>query len=288
MSRFHKGRSGLFVAFASVVALGLTGCGQSEPAATKATGDKPAATTEKPAAKATGESASAVLTKAAKATAEHDSYRMRMVMTADGMPGMDMTTHTSADGKVQKSVIKNDEIGEMTMLLIDGAFYYQFPGLPDGKEWVKMDSAEAMESMGIDPGAMAEQNANAMAMLSNVSGEVKVVGEETIEGMKTVHYSYKFDVSKLMQDALGSGELKGDAAEAAEMFGGESEMNVWIGDDGLIRRVAYELSTGSESADMPSSIAYEMTFSDFGTPVDVTAPDPAVTMSMSDLSGLGA
>ncbi|HTO01982.1 MAG TPA: LppX_LprAFG lipoprotein [Microthrixaceae bacterium] len=288
MSRFRKGRHGLVVAIAAVVALGLTGCGQSEPTAANAKSEKREASADKSTTTVAELTPTAMLTKAAKATAEHDSYRMRMIMTADGMPGMDMTTLTSADGKTQKSTIKSGEIGEMTMLLIDGAFYYQFPGLPDGKEWVKMDSADAMSELGIDPSAMAEQNSNALAMLDNLSDDVKIVGEEEIEGMKTVHYRYSFDVGAMMQGALDSGALEGDAAEAAEMFGGESDMDVWVGEDGLIRRVAYELKMGEGAPGMPGSISYEMTFSDFGAPLDVTAPDPSKTIAMSELMTLGS
>lgn len=291
MSRIQRCRHGAVVAISVVIALSLAGCGQSEPTAAKATSGQRAASTadsQKSESKKSDEELTpkAILTRAAQATAEHKSFKMQMVMLADGVTVMDMTSLTSADGKMQKSTIKSDEIdemGEMTMMIIDGVVYYQFPGLPDGKEWVKMDSADMMGSMGIDPGALAEQNKNALAMLNDLSEDVEVVGEDKIEGMDSVHYRYTFDVDDMMKGALDNGVLAGDAAQAAEMFGGKSDMNVWVGKDGLIRRVAYELNLSGGGEDMPGSFAYEMTFTDYGSTIDFAAPDPSSTMSMSDL-----
>ncbi|MGB3410710.1 MAG: LppX_LprAFG lipoprotein [Microthrixaceae bacterium] len=293
MSRFQRCRRGLVVAISVVAAISLVGCGQSEPTAAKATsGERGASTADNPKSDnqksedhKSGEelTPTAILTRAAKETAEHKSFKMRMMMTADGVTAMDMTSLTSADGKMQKSTIKSDEIGEMTMIIIDGVVYYQFPGLPDGKEWVKMDSADMMGSMGIDPGALAEQNSNALAMLNDLSEDVEVVGEDKIEGMTSVHYLYTFDVDSMMKGALDNGVLDGDAADAADLFGGKSDMNVWVGEDGLIRRVAYEMNTSGGGSDMPGSFAYEMTFTDYGANLDFAAPDPSSTMSMSDL-----
>lgn len=287
MSRFRRGRLGVVAAIAIVVALSLTGCSQSEPTSAKATSDTRPTTGNEAAETSSELTPVTVLRKAAEATAAHDTYRLHMVMSADGASITDMTMVTSADGSVQKSTINMEPLGQITMLTIDGVMYYQFPDLPAGKEWVRMDSDEMMGTTGIDPNALSDQNSNVLAMLENLSSDIEVVGEEKIEGMTSTHYRYKFDVRSMVDKALTSGGLTGEAAASADMFADSSEMNVWVGEDGLIRRMAYELDLSGAgakipSANMPGTFGYEMTFSDYGAALEVTAPDPGTTISMSE------
>ncbi|MFN7148621.1 MAG: hypothetical protein ACK4V6_03990 [Microthrixaceae bacterium] len=96
----------------------------------------------------------------------------------------------------------------MQVLLVDGTYYYGFPGLPDGIEWASMSADELAEISGIDPRAAGAQDpTKAFEALSAVSDEVEVVGEEQIGGVDTTHYRFTADVSGLFDQAVESGTL---------------------------------------------------------------------------------
>ncbi|MDQ2677778.1 MAG: hypothetical protein M3Y51_03465 [Actinomycetota bacterium] len=221
------------------------------------------------------------LREAVRRSAEQPTYRMSMVMTADGRPVVDMTSATTADGRFQESTLHIEPMGDVTMLIVDGAVYYRFPDLPAGKEWVHLDAASMSELTGVDPTAFGEQSANTLRALEQISDEVEHLGTEDVDGVAADHYRYTIDVERLMADALASGGLTGPAADAAEMFDDETQMNVWVGPDGLVRRVSYELTVHGVPGG-PSLYTYEMTFSDHGLPVQVTAPPPETTISMDE------
>ncbi len=223
----------------------------------------------------------AALRGAIQRTVEQPTYRMTMVMTADGSPVVDMTSITTADGSDQEATLHIEPMGDVTMRIVDGAVYYAFPGLPEGKEWVHLDAPTMQELTGFDPAAFGEQSTMALRALEEISDDVEHVGTEDIEGVPADHYRYTIDVEGLMADAIASGGLSGPTADAAEMFDDETEMNVWVGADGLIRRVSYELAMHGVPAG-PQVFRYEMTLSDHGVPVEVTAPLPEVTISMNE------
>ena len=223
----------------------------------------------------------AALREAVQRTAAQPSYRMSMLMTVDGRPVVDMTSATTADGRYQQATLNIEPMGEVTMIIVDGAVYYRFPNLPEGKEWVHLDAASLTGLTGVDPTAFGEQSTNTLRALEQISDDVEHVGTDDIDGVAADHYRYTIDVARILADVLASGGLTGPAADAAEMFDETTEMNVWVGPDGLIRRVSYDLMLHGVPAG-PALHHYEMTFSDHGVPVAVTAPSPEVTISMDE------
>lgn len=223
----------------------------------------------------------AVLREAVQRTAAQPSYRMSMLMTVDGRPVVDMTSATTADGTRQEATLNIEPMGAVTMIIVDGAAYYRFPDLPEGKEWVHLDAAGLTGLTGVDPTAFGEQSTNTLRALEQISDDVEHVGTDDVDGVAADHYRYTIDVAGIMADVLASGGLAGPAADAAEMFDETTEMNVWVGPDGLIRRVSYDLMLHGVPAG-PALYHYEMTFSDHGVPVEVTAPAPEVTISMDE------
>ena len=279
---FRTRRTHVLAVVVAGASLLLAACGdQGAPVAERArSAPRGAAAQESTTTLATAEPAAA-LREAVRRTAEQPSYRMSMVMTADGRPVVDMTSVTSADGRFQEATLHIDPMGDVTMRIVDGGVYYRFPDLPEGKEWVHLDAASMKELTGVDPTAFGEQSANTLRALEQISDEVEDLGTEDVDGVAADHYRYTIDVQRLMAEALASGGLTGPAAEAAEMFDDETEMNVWVGPDGLVRRVSYELTVHGVPAG-PAVYTYEMTFSDHGVPVEVTAPPPETTISMDE------
>ncbi len=277
----------------AVAAIVVAGCGDTgEPVADRARSE-PRAEASASGAGAEGSGAggsgttpvtatpAAALREAVRRTAEQPSYRMTMLMTVDGRPVVDMTSATTADGRYQEATLHIEPMGEVTMIIVDGAVYYRFPDLPEGKEWVHLDAASLTGLTGVDPTAFGEQSTNTLRALEQISDDVEHVGTEDVDGVEADHYRYTIDVARVMADVLASGGLTGPAADAAEMFDDTTEMNVWVGPDGLIRRVSYDLLLHGVPAG-PALYHYEMDFSDHGVPVEVTAPAPEVTISMDE------
>jgi hypothetical protein len=261
-------------------------CGDPDATATETTVDRPTDATV--ALEDSAVEPAAKLRQAAQRSAEFDTVTFEMVMSADGEPMSRIVSQSSADGSRARMTMDMPGVGEVQVLVVDGTYYYAFPGLPDGIEWASMSAAELTEISGIDPSAAGAQDpTKAFEALSAVSDEVETVGEEQIDGVDTTHYRFTADVSGLFDQAVASGTLGGQAAETVEAFDGDTVMDAWIDDEGLIRRLTYELSLDPAVAgdDLPGTFSYELTFSDYGAPVDVAAPPAEQTMSMQEMMG---
>jgi hypothetical protein len=143
--------------------------------------------------------------------------------------------------------------------------------LPGGKQWVKLDLTKLGKSAGLDLGELMSgsqlQPNDLLGMLEAEGAKVQKLGPATTDGVATTHYRVKIDLAKALQDeGLTSPTLKdiaGRMKTAAE--------EVWIGKDGLVRRVrlAYGMETQSGSN---SHAAMTMNLYDYGAHVLIAAP----------------
>jgi hypothetical protein len=173
-------------------------------------------------------------------------------------------------------------------------FYMRFPVLSrlleGGKEWVRFDLEEISKQQGIDLSqftqfGQADPN-QALQYLRAVSGEVEDKGREDVRGVPTTHYEAQVDLRKF-PDVLPE-----DQREAAresvdgliEQLGGEAElpMEVWIDDDGLIRRQRFEFEFKPEQGS-EFSFSYDLELYDFGVEVDVEPPPDDETADFSEI-----
>jgi hypothetical protein len=157
--------------------------------------------------------------------------------------------------------------------------------LPGAPAWIRLDLQQASEAMGKDLNgllAQAGQNPAQVLDMLRASGEVVEVGTETVNGESTTHYRATIDLAKAA-DQLGpdaQAMLKRlSAAGAPTTF----PVDVWIGDDGLVRRVVLDESFSANGQSGGAKVTLDL--SDYGTPVDVTAPPSADTL---DLTGLAS
>ena len=188
------------------------------------------------------------------------------------------------------------DAGDLTgEVIFDGfVFYMRFPVLSQllegGKEWVKFDIEEIGKAQGIDLSQFAQfgqaDPSQALQYLRAVSGEVEDKGTEEVRGVSTTRYEAKVDLRKF-PDVLPDDQR--EAAEESvdtliEQLGGESElpMEVWIDDDGLIRRQRFNFSFDPETG--PGySFRYDMELYDFGVEVNVQPPPEEDTADLGDL-----
>jgi hypothetical protein len=168
----------------------------------------------------------------------------------------------------------------------DPVIYANAPALssfiPGGKSWIRLDITQAAEKLGVklDPlGAAATQNpAQALDLLRSV-GSVETVGTETVDGASTTHYHATIDLTKAAAN-LGP---EGQAMVSHLVANGAPTsipVDVWIGGDGLVHKLTFSGSAGSDSVSLTLEI------SDYGTPVTVTAPDASDTLDATGLVGM--
>jgi len=153
--------------------------------------------------------------------------------------------------------------------------------LPAGKSWAKLDLRRPLDKLGASLPQLgmggAQSPVDGLTWLRG-SKHAKKLGTETIDGVPTTHYRVTVDV----QDALAKAtpnqrEALNRLLRFARKQGvdpASTTSDVWIGDDGLVRRSTQSLGRlGSMTT----------TFSDFGTPVHIEAPPPDETVDVSGL-----
>jgi hypothetical protein len=160
-----------------------------------------------------------------------------------------------------------------------------------GREWIKLDLGKAGQQLGLSLSQSRQVGSDPRQLLDQlkgVSGEVEKVGTDTVRGTKTTHYKAEIDLRKYV-DRLP--EQQREAARKAvdtlvEANGGATyPIDVWIGDDQLVRRTRIAYSLKVPGQEEKSSFEVTIDFYDFGTPVDAKPP-PAD--QVQDLSELGS
>jgi hypothetical protein len=168
-------------------------------------------------------------------------------------------------------VISTKEDGEVVL-------YMQMPALaglvPGGKPWLKLNVKDSMQSQGLGGsandlfGASSQNPAEALELLKKVA-DVTEVGNETIDGVATTHYSAAVDVEEALAKAGAPPEAL--AAVASSGMSTTVPLDVWIGDDdGLVRRITITYDAAASGEIFSGKLT--MTLNDWGTDVSVEAP----------------
>ncbi|MBW1604545.1 hypothetical protein JJV70_21055 [Streptomyces sp. JJ66] len=175
---------------------------------------------------------------------------------------------------------------EIEQRVVDGVLYQKLPQdqtPASGKPWVKIDLAELAQTQGVNGGSQPNNPAATAEFAKAISEEdVKELGSEEIEGVNTTHYRVEIDVAELEQGE----QLRKTLGEAIPM-------ELWLDEDGLIRRQQLELtvrppegaSQSASAAPDQATVRTVMTFSDFGTDISVEAPPEGETTDMTEEAG---
>jgi hypothetical protein len=289
-------RMRLFLALLALVAALSAGCGGSEVAPVSS-----------PALRS--------LAQAARTTERAGSYRFDLSMTMS-MPGQQQAIEVKAEGAV-------DEAGRQAEMTMDfgsladafGSFGGQLSGddlkmelrfdwpvmymrmpflagkLPHGKEWVSLDVEAFAKQQGLQlpgVGSLGQSDPSAfLDFLKAANGDLRTLGTEKIDGVRTTHYLAKIDLGELARTlpAAQRKQLRPALAQLEQLTGNGAVaplVDAWVGDDRMLRRfsMTFSVPAGGQSLDL----ALTMNLRDFGADVDVEAPDPA---DVADAAALG-
>jgi hypothetical protein len=171
------------------------------------------------------------------------------------------------------------------MVVTGSTLYMELAG-----RWVKMDMAamaggdSAFGGTGNGFGAAGDPAAY-LDYLRGAADDVKDLGTEVIGGVKTRHLQATITPERALDEAPASDRDRvRDALESSGLGDAMSTpmpVDVWVDDDGLVRRTQMTMNFGDALAGSPfgSSLAVQVDFSDFGKEVHIDAPKDAYDLT---------
>ncbi len=180
--------------------------------------------------------------------------------------------------------ISLEEHGDYVIYMQLGALASQMPG---GKQWIKLDVSKLGKSAGLDVGKLLSgsqlQPSDLLGMLRSEGAKIRRLGPATIDGTPTTHYRVTVDVAK----ALDSKGLTSPLLGSVEAQMPKLPEDVWIGKDGLVRRVGTNYSFTLAGRKLRMRMA--MNISDYGAHITIAAPPSGEVFDGTQLaqSGLG-
>ncbi|MFD7796932.1 DUF1396 domain-containing protein [Streptomyces sp. NPDC059759] len=238
-------------------------------------------------------SPAAAVAKAAKNTDDITSlhYRMSGTVPEEGK----VTAEASMSMKplamsMKMTAADSGTDGPVEMRLVDGAMYIgggaQAAKEMDGKSWIKFD----MSALGADKGMNADQlgggeadkNPAAESTFLTGSKNVKKVGTETVEGVKTTHYKGSITLAGLRKTLKGekkaTREQREKSLEQYEKMGVDKfTMDAWI--DGGSRTKQFRMRGTADKGPLDMTV----TFLDYNKPVTVKAPPAKDTADLAEM-----
>jgi hypothetical protein len=270
--------------FLTVLAVlaGATACGQAQANHTTAPPASTGSTAPEPSVELAASAARTSHTKSARI-----AMRMRMTVQPSGTPLT--ATATGVVGFRDRSVdlgmhmaIPGAGMIQMREIMVWPVIYMRSPlftAALHGKQWMKLDMVKLEQANGVDLNALTSTGSNdpteMLQALENESDSLRNLGGATVRGVPTVHYRAVIDLAKAAQNAPAAvrAAVKKSDARLIQMLGTDKmPMDVWIGQDKLVRRIAYRMAIPVAATGGTMDMDVRLDIFDFGVPVDVTAP----------------
>ncbi|GAA2639025.1 hypothetical protein [Streptomyces vastus] len=205
---------------------------------------------------------------------------------ADGLTGNLTITYT---GGTMADTMRQMGSTSMEARYLPDAYYAkmsdQFAAQAGGKHWIKYAYDDLADLAGGSGAYLKDQmqntTPNQSVKLLLASGDVRKVGDETVRGVNTTHYSGTVDVADLAvrNSSLSEGQLA-DLKRQLEQAGITTQtVDIWVDDDDLLVK---KVEKGEMASGSMSSTAY---YSDYGVEVSAEEPPAADTADFKDLAG---
>jgi hypothetical protein len=177
----------------------------------------------------------------------------------------------------------------LSAILDDNLLYVRLPREVNGKQWVVIDLIESYkQQVGVDVGPLLAYNSNPADALKNLesAGDLEKIGKERLlDGSEATHYRGTIDLHKIAENAPADqreGLERAVNAMIAQGAPSQIPVEVWVGDDDLVRRMEMDVSVGS------SKMAMRIELFDFGVTVNATPPPSELVATQQELQGTGS
>ena len=213
-------------------------------------------------------------------TSSELSFRLGSLLGQAGLPSAAMAQ--LGHGSMQEITLEED--GDYVIYLRLGSLLSS--QLPGGQQWIKIDLSKLGKSAGIDLAKLLSgsqmQPGDLLSMLQTEGAKIHKVGPATINGAPTTHYRVVIDMRARAKE-LTSPLLAGVAAQVPTL-----PEDVWIGKDGLVRRIRVSVSLPHGGTPVRTSMAMDLY--DYGAQVDIAAPPSSEVFDATQFAqqGLGS
>lgn len=266
-------RTGLLICGTAVAALALAGCGQSSIAgsATANGGNNPAASG--------GGGVGGVISVAQ--LGDLVSANTNKKETAHFSLQVTGTVGISSSGEVRfGSPLAMDEttnvpqMGDLEIRVLDNIAYLKLPASiaqMEGatKPWVKLDpnGNNPLDKAMAGSLQTAQQDVDPSAMLNKIksAGTITATSHEQVNGENTTHYTITVDPKKLTTNVAGLGT-------DANMLPNSMTVDYWVNSDNLPVKFSTAATVQSPTGGAPIQVNVTGNFTDWGQPVNITAP----------------
>jgi hypothetical protein len=169
----------------------------------------------------------------------------------------------------------------------DKVIYMRIPflasQLPGGQQWVKIDVSKLGKSAGVDLDRLMSgsqlQPTDLLSALKAEGATVHKLGSATVDGTAATRYRVTLDMAKVLKSKGLTSPLFGRAAAQMKSM----NANVWIGSDGLLRRMAFVYAVPQGGP----RIAMTMDMYDYGAHVTIAAPPSSQVFDATQLAQHG-
>ncbi|MFF9088866.1 hypothetical protein ACF1BE_21025 [Streptomyces sp. NPDC014991] len=241
----------------------------------------------------------AALRTAEQSTDKADSAKVRsstsvgklMAMTANGAltwsGGLKGNLTITYTGGQMAEMMKKAGTSSMEARYLPDAYYAHMSDAyaqhTGGKHWLRYSYDDLAKLGGASGSYMKDQIQNATPNQSVkmllASGDVRKVGEETVSGAHTTHYSGKVNVADLAHKTsdLSAEQLSALKKQLTQAGVTTETVDLWINDDNLLVKK-------TEKADTANGAMTNTTFfSDYGVKVTAEAPPASDTKDFADI-----
>jgi hypothetical protein len=218
-------------------------------------------------------------------------FKLTIDVSVGGANQTTITTTGSSDfaAKATQMQFSADGVSE-TILSVNGDGYLQLPPdlvrLPAGARWIAITPADVGGSASLGNIGSSDPT-QGLEFLGALVGSPVVVDHEQLDNVPVTHYKIVADLQSLFAK-VGSVEsnvlpvfAKGYQAVASSNDLAHFPLDVWLDSQGRVRRFDQTLNaniSGTRLTEVES-----MTFSNFGVPVTVSAPDPSQTVPFAQV-----
>jgi hypothetical protein len=207
-------------------------------------------------------------------------FKLGSLLGRVGLPSAAMTQ--LAHGSMREITLQED--GDYIIYVRLGSLLSS--QLPGGQQWIKLDLSKLGKSAGLDLSKLLSgsqmQPGDLLSLLQTEGAKIHKVGPATVNGTATTHYRVVVDTRSRLKDLTTSPLLAGVAAQVPRI-----PEDVWIGKDGLVRRVRVSLNLPHGATAVRTTMAMDLY--DYGAQVDIAAPPSSQVFDATELAqqGLG-
>jgi hypothetical protein len=209
-----------------------------------------------------------------------DAHTPSGTVTGTGTGGIDFSQNAL---QAQLTVGVDNQQVQAQLVLLAGSVYESIPGISQlipGKSWLSIDLSSLQGAGGAGTGSLGTSNnpAAMLQILAQQGNTVVPLGPSTVDGVSVQGYSVSVDSSTIKQELQQAKLPSWMSGALANVNIQDTTLKVYVDSSGLLRRMGFNVNE-SVGSSAHASVDETLDFSDYGTPVDVSAPPPDQVVS---------